>query len=762
MRDDSILKQAQSFLDEGLFDQAEDLLRSILLLRPDEVEVVYMMSMAQANLGNLELANDYLTRAIALDENHEDSIYSKGRILLALGRHKEAMGYHNRALLSQPNNIWAYLNRANSLSALGDYELALKDCDRLLELDPKLPAGLSIRANVLKSLQRYEESLRDYDEAIALDPEYAEAWSNRGVVLNDLKQYEKALISFDTAISLRADYAEALSNRSVALNQLRRHTDSLASISQAVAIQPRFPEAWNNLGVTFHYLKRYSEAITSYDRAITLRADYAEAWANRGFSLIEAGLYEAAIESYTRAIELNPYIDFALDFLIYSKMTICDWSALDVKLQALEEGIRSGGKVSMPFPLLGLFDDPCLHKVATQNYVKSKLGVSSALGPIPKLQKRQKIRVAYFSMDFREHPVARLLAELIESHNRKKFEVLGFSFGENTQDLMRQRLERSFDGFFDVQNLDEIEIAKLSRKLNVDIAIDLGGHTKNSRPKIFSYRAAPIQINYLGYPGTMGMSEMDYLVADPVLVPEAYRQNYSEKLIVLPNCYQANDTKRRISEAEFTYEELGLSKTGVVFCCFSSNWKILPDVFDSWMRILIAVENSVLWLFEDNSIAASNLRKRAVLRGVDADRIVFARRMENERHLARYRYVDLFLDTYPYNAHTTASDALWIGAPVLTLKGRSFAAGVAASLLKSVGLEDLVTSSAEEYEARAVSLGSNPPALSALKERLVLRKQSAPLFNMALLSKDLESAYKIAYDRYHQGLPADTIIVDSD
>jgi len=352
-------------------------------------------------------------------------------------------------------------------------------------------------------------------------------------------------------------------------------------------------------------------------------------------------------------------------------------------------------------------------------------------------------------MDFREHPVARLIVELIERHDREGFEVYGFSFGINTDDPMRRRLEKAFDKFLDVSSLSERQIADMSCELEVDIAVDLGGYTQDSRPQIFAYRAAPIQINYLGYPGTMGAPHIDYLMADPILIPTDSQGAYSEKVIYLPNCYQPNDSGRKVSSRVYSRRELGLPEEGFVFCCFNNNWKILPNLFDCWMRILRSVEGSVLWLFEDNPTAAKNLCKEAQSREIDPGRLVFAQAMANSEHLARYRCADLFLDTFPYNAHTTASDALWVGVPLLTLQGQSFASRVASSLLVNVGIPELITSTLQDYEAMAIELANNAERLGELKRRLSENRSTAPLFDTQLLTQHIESAYKTAYDRYH-------------
>ena len=397
---------------------------------------------------------------------------------------------------------------------------------------------------------------------------------------------------------------------------------------------------------------------------------------------------------------------------------------------------------------------------SSEIYIQSKYPFNAVLGPIQKRSGNQKIRIAYFSADFHNHATGYLMAELFELHDKNQFELVGFSFGPIAGDEMRQRIEKSFDQFIEVGNQSDMEIAQLSRDLNIDIAVDLKGFTQDSRTGIFANRAAPIQVNYLGYPGTMGADYMDYIIADKTLIPQEAQQAYSEKIAYLSGSYQVNDRKRFISDRQFTRQDLGLPENGFVFCCFNNNFKILPATFAGWMRILKAVEGSVLWLFQDNPWAVENLKQEALNHGVDPSRLVFAERMPLSEHLARHRQADLFLDTFPYNAHTTTSDALWTGLPVLTLMGNSFASRVAASLLNAIGLPELISNSQEEYEALAIELASNPQKLIALKQKLASNKLTTPLFDTPQFTKGLERAYVQMYERYQTDLPPDHLLVE--
>ena len=578
--------------------------------------------------------------------------------------------------------------------------------------------------------------------------------------MQDLKRLDEALSSYDKAINIKADYAEAYYNRGNVLQDLKRIEEALSSYDKAININPNDPKAYVNRGVTLNELKRYEDALSNYDHAIQLKPDHAEAFFNRGIVFEKLKLLEKALSSYDKAIRLNPKLDCLLTNFIYTKMHLCNWEKFHNLVNQLAEEIIKGETITNPFVTLALFDNPAIHKQSAKIFSDNKYPFNNVLGSIIKYPRHQKIRIAYFSADFREHPVSYLTAELFELHDRNQFEVIAFSFGVDTQDSLRKRLEKGFDQFLDVKDQTDQEIATLARKMEIDIAIDLGGFTQNSRTNIFAMRAAPIQLSYIGYLGTMGAEYFDYLIADPTIIPQDYQQYYSEKIVYLPS-YQVNDTNREVSEKVFTKSELGLPANGFVFCCFNSIYKVTPSTFDSWMRILSAVKESVLFLLDANETATKNIKKEAEARGIRADRLVFAKHLPLPEYLARYRTADLFLDTLPYNAGTTASDALRVGLPVLTLMGESFASRVAASLLNAVGLPELITTNQEDYESLAIELATNPDKIQKIKNTLINNLPSSPLYNTKLFTQHLESAYQIMYQRYQDDLATDHIKLDT-
>lgn len=753
------IHEASLLIEQNLFEQSKKILKSIRLRNPLQLDALYLLAIAEASTKNLNVANEMLTQILKIEPTHYDAIYTKSRVLMDLNEHSEALPYHNLAIQYRPNNFWAYLNRGNTHSALKDFDSALTDYNKTIELNDLLPEAFCNKANVLYELGLLEASLTAYRKAIDLKSDYPEAWYGQGNALLKLNRADEAIDSYKRAIDLNPTYAEAWNQIGNAQSGLNFHHDALFSFEQAIVVNPGYAGAWYNRGNALRHLKYQEEALESYDRALAIKPDYPEAWLNRGNTLSDLKQHDEALLSYDQALKNNPELPYALGNRIQAQMKICEWSGFEVYLKNLEEKIIRNEKASHPFYVLGLFDSPELQKISAETYAKDKAKPLGLLGPLNPPRNAKRIRIGYFSMDFREHPVSSLIAELFELHDREQFEVYGFSFGPNTQDPIRNRLEKSFDKFFDVENHDALGIAALARQLEINIAVDLGGYTRDSRPKIFAERAAPIQINYLGYPGTMGGTNYEYLIADESLIPENFQTTFAEKIIYLPHCYQANDSKRRISSHSFSRADLGLPAEKFIFCCFNNSWKITPEIFDCWMRILGASQNSVLWLFSDNELASTNLRNEAVKRGISSERLVFAEPKPLEEHLARYRMADLFIDTLPYNAHTTASDALWAGLPILTLRGKAFAGRVASSLLRNIGLSELVTETLDEYQSLAIELAFNPEKLHEIRGKLNNNRLTMPLFNTPLFTQKIEAAYKQIYEMYRIGAKPENIFI---
>ena len=668
-----------------------------------------------------------------------------------------APGPVNSAVQQQPGGAAFPLNRGNTLYLAQQYQAALESYDKAIRIKPDYAEAYHNRGSVLSVLQRREAALQSYDKAILFKPDYAEAYGNRGNTLFVLQQYQAALESYDKAILLNPEFADAYYNRANSLYALQQYPAALQSYDKVILLNPRHAEAHNNRGTALTAMLQHEAALVSFDRAILLKPDYVEAHNNRGNALLALKQYRAALESFDKALLLKPDHEYLRGMRLYMKRLLCDWEDVESECGQLEALIGRGLKAALPFAMLAISGSPAIQRQAAEIYVRDKVPARPSAAAIPRLPRRDRIRIGYFSADFHNHATSYLIAELFERHDRSRFEVLGFSFGPLKLDEMNRRVSAAMDRFVDVRSMPDREVAELSRKLEVDIAVDLKGFTQDNRAGIFAGRAAPIQVSYLGYPGTMAAEYMDYLIADPTLIPEADRRYYSEKVLYLPDSYQVNDSRRAISAKPCARAGEGLPESAFVFCCFNKTYKISPSVFDGWMRILGRVEGSVLWLMEDNPWAVENLRAEAARRGIAPQRLFFASSLTVDEHLARHRLADLFLDTLPYNAHTTASDALWAGLPVLTRTGETFASRVAASLLRAIGLPELITSTESEFEELAVELAHNPQRLQALRLRLQQNHSTAPLFDCASFTRHLESAYTAIVDRYHAGLPPDHI-----
>jgi protein O-GlcNAc transferase len=589
--------------------------------------------------------------------------------------------------------------------------------------------------------------------AIAVNPGVPEAHSNLGLALHQMKQIDAAMISYDRALQLRPDSPEALNNRGNALQDLRRLPEALASYDRALIARPNFAQAHNNRGNALRGLGRLVEALASYDRALQLWPDFADALDNRGRILRDLERFDEAVPSFARLLAVSPARAYGQGLLLESRLRCCDWTDYDITASAIVSGIERGERIDAPFSFLNYSLSPQAQLRCAQMFTAAECPVAPAPLTTGRGGRHDRIRVAYLSSDFRTHAVAFLAAGLFESHDRARFEVTGVSFGPDDQGPMRRRMEGAFDRFVDVRDRNDRDVACLLHEHEIDIAVDLNGFTARNRMDIFAHRGAPVQVNYLGFPGTMGAPFIDYIVADRYVIPEGLEAAYSEKVVRLPDSYQVNDRKRSIAEHTPARVELGLPESGFVFCSFNNSFKITPATFDVWMGLLRQVEGSVLWLLGDNAAAMANLRREAERRGVTGDRLVFAPRTSLEAHLARHRRADLFLDTFPYNAHTTASDALWAGLPVLTRPGETFASRVAGSLLSAAGLPELITASLADYEALALRLATTPALLAGMREKLARHRLTAPLFDTDRTRRHIEAAYVTMYQRSQRGEP---------
>ena len=625
--------------------------------------------------------------------------------------------------------------------------------ERALKWQPNHFDALHMLATIAYQMGQLERAELLFSKALKIDPDATFALNNFGNLLQDLKKYKSALTHYDRAITLDSNYAEAHNNRGDLLQQMGRWSEALESYERAIALVPSYAEAHYNRANALGLMGRLEEAVASHDAAISFAPNYAQAFVNRGNALNELGRHAEAVESFNQAIALAPDIPYLLGTRLHVNMQMCDWRHYQERLTVVLEAVKNDLPSSLPFPLLALTADPDLQQRAARNWIQAKHPGRKQVLPFPKSASKQRMRIGYFSADFHHHPVAQLIAGLFEAHDRTNFETYAFSSGPDTGDAMRLRLEQGFEHFIDVKAESDAQVVARARELALDVAVDLSGLTTGCRPSVFAARVAAIQINYLGYPGTTGASYMDYILADETLITPETESLFTEKVIYLPHSYQPNDRKRTVSQHSFTRAELGLPEDAFVFCCFNNNFKITPETFDRWMAILRAVPEGVLWLLQASEQTAHNLRREAQERGVSPERLIFAPKVPTDQYLARQRCADLFLDSLPYNAHTTTSDALWVGLPVLTCMGQAFASRVAASLLRAVELPELITKDGDAFEARAIELARDPAQLQALRKRLGENRLRAPLFDIERLARAIEDAYLQVHARREAGHP---------
>jgi predicted O-linked N-acetylglucosamine transferase (SPINDLY family) len=600
------------------------------------------------------------------------------------------------------------------------------------------PEVLVNLGNVLAAQNRRDEAVANYDRALAARPEFFEALFNRANTLLELKRSEEALESYDRAVRLRPDNPSGWNNRGTALRNLKRLDEALASFSRAVALSPGHVNALTNVAIVLWDQGRLEEALTACGHALERGPRSAEAFYVKANILRDLKRLEEALAHYEQALAANPAHPHALNGIAQMALGLCDWQRVAALVPRLMDNAANGPSIVQPFVLLGYSNDAALQRRCAENYVHHTVCVpaSPARGT---RYRHDRIRLAYLSADFHQHPTAQLMAELFERHDRTRFEVTGIAFGPDDGSQMRARIRQSFDVFEDVRGKSDAEVAAMLKARETDIAVDLNGHTAGARPGIFALRPAPVQVNYLVYPGTVGADFIDYVLADATVLPADQQLFFREKIVHLPDCYQANDATRNVPPAPMR-AEAGLPDDAIVFCCFNNSWKITAPIFDIWMRLLGKVGNGVLWLLDGPH--ASNLRGQTRTRGIDPGRLIFAPVLPPDRHLARHRLADLFLDTLPYNAHTSCSDALWAGVPVITCYGKSFPGRVAASLLKAIGLPELVTTRLENYEALALELALNPALLKATREKLARNRLTAPLYNSDRFRRHIEAAYE--------------------
>ena len=664
-----------------------------------------------------------------------------------------------KALQAHPDSA-----RANELLAYiigneGDLEGAIAMLEKAASSSSCAPAVHYELGSIYLSRDEDEKAVSSFEKAAKLRFRTFELHFKYGQALAKLGLFHQALEQFTLAKNKNGSSPELFFNLAKLHEYLGDYSKALQEYENVINIDSAYALAWIGGGQLLKKKGDFAAALNAFDQALSTDVLNAEALYHKGNLLRSMKRYSEAIEVYASCLKIAPDLPFLFGAYVNTKLLVCDWGDYDENREKIQQGLLKSQKVIPPFPLLALVDDPKLQLLAANTWVTHETKNIQPILVKANTPSKKKIRIGYFSADFGFHPVAFLIAEIFELHNREQFEIYGFSIGPNTGDPMRKRLEASFDQFIDAENFSDARIAERARELQIDIAVDLTGFTQDGRTNIFALRAAPVQVNFLGYPGSLGAPYMDYIIADPILIPNGSQEFYSEKIAYLPDTYQPNDRQRPRVTSRISRAEAGLPEEGVVFCCFNNNFKITPECFDLWAEILRQVGGSYLWLLEDNDLASSNLRAEIQKRGIEPNRLVFAPRVSPEEHLARISAADLFLDTSPYNAHTTTSDALWVGLPVLTRIGGSFASRVAASLIFAARLPELVVETDDAYVQLAVDLARNPDKLEILRNRLLMNYESVPLFDSVRFTKNLENLYVQMQERCESGLPPSHISV---
>ena len=682
---------------------------------------------------------------------HQDKI-DQALHLLRAGRMPEAETLYQQVLAGDPANFDALHFLGFIRLRQGRYAEALELIGKALSLKPEGKV-LSNYGSALQKLGRLDEALAIYDKAMAANPDDATMLYNRGVTLFELNRCEEALASYAAVLAIAPGDAEALLNHGITLTELKQHEEAVASFDRALAVHPEFREAWQCRGMALQALKRFDEAVQSFDRALAVDPDFLDALYHRGFiEWFERKNLEAALRDFEKAARIDPGHAYVRGDLLHLRMYGADWRGFDHEVAILHAEVRAGKRAVNPFAYQAISESPADLQVCAVTYASHRFPAMPALRPASP-RRREKIRLGYVSGEFRDQATAHLMAGLYECHDKDRFEIVAFDNGWADGSIVRQRLEAAFDKFIDISKLSDRAAARKIADEEIDILVNLNGYFGLARMGVFAQKPAPIQVNYLGFPGTLGAHYMDYILADRTVIPETEQRFYTEKVVYLPDSYQANDSKRRIADRAPSRAAAGLGDRAFVFCSFNSSYKLTPAIFSAWMNILGQVPGSVLWLLENNDRCTGNLRREAQAQGVAGERLIFAPAITVDDHLARLKLADLFLDTLPYNAHTTASDALWAGLPLITCRGTAFPGRVAASLLNAIGMPELIAGSIEDYQALALRLAREPGVLQSVRQKLARNRLTAPLFDTDRFCRHIETAYARMAELWRNGEP---------
>ena len=726
---------------------------------PNEILFVNLLAQIALEKNNLTQGIDLLKKSLTINSNQSTTLYDLGIALTIDNQLEESINFLDKSLKLKPKNQNALIRKAINLNKLGKVNDAIDCYQKIIELNPNYIQAYIGKADLLSTTNKVDEIILIYKQALKIEPDNASLYIKYGNFLKKIEYFDESIYAYKKSIELKSNNPGALINLGNLYRRLNKYDEACFYFKESLKISDDY-EVFNNIGEIYCILGKDKKGIEFYDKAIKFKPEDAEAHILKAYALQSIKQTDKAILSFENALNINKDYKYAFGEYFYTKNTICDWENFEENLKWIKLKLNENKCISVPLALCSFFDNPGMQKNCAQIYANDRFPYKNVLGELKKYKKKNKIRIGYFSGDFRDHPVGYLVTELFEMHDKSKFELFAFSLSKEIKSKIRSRIEKAFDEFIDVSGFEDKKVAIIAREKEIDIAIDLGGYTKNSRPEIFSMRAAPIQINFLGYPGTLGTNYIDYNIADQTVISQESIQYFSEKIIYLPKCYQPNEAKLTTGKKIFSRISEGLPEKGFVFCCFNGSWKITPKIFTLWVRILSKIDGSVLWFPGFPSLAIENLRNQCIKLGVDKNRLVFSSLEKyREDHQSKIKLADIFLDCFPFGAQSTASDFLRVGVPIVTLKGDSFPNRVASSLLIDLKLKELITTSELDYENLAIKLANDSKYLKEVKLKLISNIESSSIYNISDYTKSIESGYSQVYERYHNNLTPDNIKV---
>ena len=748
---EEIFKKAIELIESNQLELAINILKEAEKAFPNEFSFTNLLAQISLENNNFNDGINLLKKSLQINSNQPLVLFDLGIAFSKNNQLEEAIKFFDKSAILDPTNLKIFINKAVILNKLNRLDELINCYQKIIQLDPNYINAYTNQAEILYSIGKVDDALNLYYKAIEIEPKNSAIYNNFGNLFHNLDRFDEAINFYEKSITIKSENPSAYKNLGLVFIKKRKPNEAINYLKKSIQNREDY-EVYTNLAVIYSALNN-KEALIYYDKAIKFKPDESEAYVLKAYYLQSTNEIDKAISVFNDALKINKDHKYLFGERLHSKNSICDWANFENDINWVNKRLKEKKCVAVPLSVCVFFDDPEIQKLGAEIYVKDKYPFNNNLGKISKYSKNKKIKLGYFSGDFREHPVTYSLSEIFEFHDKNKFELIAFSVSPKINSKTRTRIEKSFDEFIDVANYSDKEVALLARDKKIDIAIDLGGYTKNSRPAILAMRAAPIQINYLGYPGTSGANYFDYIISDKFIIPTEAQKFYSEKIIYLPKCFQPLEKQVLKSKNIFTRKKEGIPESAFVFCCFNNSYKITPIIFKIWIRLLIKIKKSILWFPGFSSLAIKNLKSECIKLGVDDKRLVFSSIEKfREDHHAKIKLADVFLDTFPFGGHTTVSDFLKAGVPIITLRGSSIPNRVASSILTSLNLPELITSSEKEYEQLAIKLATDQKYLKDIKTKLISNVNSSSIFDSEKYIKDLESAYIQAYDNQQNNL----------